>query len=259
MNIKPIKTRILNPPQDDLLAVIKESVKEISENSVLAVTSKVAAIWQGRCVDKNSVSKDDLIKREAEYFLPRENVPQSRTIHTLKNNLLGRSAGIDESNADGFYVLWPEDPMAAAKQIWDWVRQEYKVNNVGVILTDSHAQPLRRGAIGHTLGYFGFRPLNDYRGSRDLFNRKFVLEQANVADGLGAAAVLAMGEGEECTPLALITDIPFVQFIDQEFQSDQPFSSLEVPMEEDVFYPFLKNVPWERGGQAPEDEDKTVD
>jgi len=36
----------------------------------------------------------------------------------------------------------------------------------------------------------------------------------NVADALAAAAVLLMGEGKEQTPLAVLTDLPFVTFQD---------------------------------------------
>ncbi len=67
MIIKPIKTRILNPPKDDLLQAMAASVKSLPEKSILVITSKVISIWQGRCVPMpehpTKDDKDALVRR----------------------------------------------------------------------------------------------------------------------------------------------------------------------------------------------------
>ncbi|MEX0916875.1 MAG: coenzyme F420-0:L-glutamate ligase [Candidatus Spechtbacterales bacterium] len=251
MNIQAIKTRALVPPQDDLLEALGESITEFPENTVLAVSSKVVSIWQGRCVPLESVEKDELIKREADRYLERSEVPGEWVMHTIKNNLLIPTAGIDESNAKENFVLWPNNPNGAAEEIIAWAKEKYGVTNIAVVITDSHSIPLRRGTVGISLGYAGFAPLNDYRQTEDIFGREFKLEQANIADGLAAAAVLVMGEGSEQTPAAFITDIPFVQFGKNEDKTD-PQGSFEVDMDNDLYYPFLKHVPWKEGGGGHE-------
>lgn len=249
MIVTPIKTRPLVPPEDDLFGVMRDTLPPLSENTVLAVTSKVVSIWQGRCVPKAAYpDKDDLIKKEADRFLSRDFVPNRWVMHTLKYNLFIPSAGIDESNANGYYILWPRDPMGTAKQIWDWAREAYGVKDLGVIITDSHTIPMRRGTLGISLAHHGFVPIRDYRGEKDIFGREFIIQVADIADGLAAAAVLAMGEGRETTPLVVITDAPFVDFTERAYAPTKPFSSFEIEKEEDMYYPLFSAVPWQKGG-----------
>lgn len=248
MIITPIKTRVLNPPKDDLLDAMKKSLPKLRENSVLAITSKVVSIWQGRCVAKDEYpDKDALVRKEADKYLPRDHTPHRWIMHTIKNNLFIPTAGIDESNANGYYILWPTHPAQTAKKIWQWLRTTYKIKNIGVVITDSHTIPLRRGTLGISLAHYGFIPLKDYRGERDIFGREFVIQVADIADGLAASAVLAMGEGKETTPLALITDIPFVVFREKPYRATRPFSSFEIEEKEDLYYPLLSSVPWKKG------------
>ena len=249
MFIRTIKTRILLPPRDDLLGAIKKALPKINEKSIVAITSKVVSIWQGRCVPtKEFPDRDALIAREADVYLPREFVPGAWCVQTVKNNLLIPSAGIDESNANHHYILWPKDPHSAAKKIWRWIRKTYHVKNVGIIITDSHTIPLRRGVLGISLAHYGFLPLKDYRGTPDIFGRELQMTQTNIVDGLSAAAVMLMGEGSERTPLAVIEDVPWITFVSAPRRSKKPFSSLETKAKEDLYYPLISAVPWHKGG-----------
>lgn len=247
MKIKAIKTRLLKLPQDDLLAVISGSVKTLAENSILVIASKVVSLHQGRCLLKSKVPhKDELIKKEADRYLPRELTPNRAAVLTIKNNILIPTAGIDESNADGYYILWPKDPGGFAKKVHGILRKKFKVNNLGVIIIDSHTVPLRRGVMGIALGYYGFVPIRDYRGTRDLFGRKFKMSTVDVVDSLATSAMLVMGEGNERTPLALIENVPFVQFTDKPYQPDKKRSSLEIHWKEDLYGPLLRAVKWRK-------------
>jgi len=248
MNIQPIKTRKLLPPQDDLLSVIRETIKEIPERSILAITSKVVSIWKGRTMKTSEIDKDELIKKSARKFLDRSEVPERHVMHTITNNVLIGSAGIDESNSNGYYTLWPEKPKLVAKEIYDWLRKEYGVSQFGVIISDSRSIPMRRGAIGFALAFWGFNPLLDYVDKADLFNRLFKAEKANLADGLAAAAVVAMGEGAEQTPMAIISDLSKIEFSDKEVSQKKSEDAWEINFENDIFYPFLNRAPWQEGG-----------
>ncbi len=213
----------------------------------MVITSKVVGIWEGRCLSINQQSKDELTAREADFYLPRSFVPGAWCMHTIKDNIFIPSAGIDESNADGFYILWPKDSKATAKKLWLWLKKKYHVKDLGVIITDSHTIPLRRGVLGISLAHYGFDPLKDYRDKPDLFGRLFKMAQTNVADGLAAAAVVVMGEGSESTPIALIEDIPWVTFVAKPVESKLPFSSFEIKTKEDMYYPLFASVPWKKG------------
>lgn len=241
MKVKAIKTRKFMPPQDNLWDLLS-SVKSLSENSILAVTSKVVAIGEGRCIPVSKFpDKDQLVTQEADKYLPRNLAPHGLVMHTIKNNTFVASAGIDESNGKNFYILWPKDPQKSAKKIWQFLIKKFKVKNLGVIIMDSRLVPLRRGVVGIAIGYFGFRPLRDYRGKKDLFGRKFEMETSNLPDSLATAAVLEMGEGAEQTPLAIISDIPYIKF-------SQLYQSIKIPEKEDIFYPLFSAVKWQKGG-----------
>ena len=247
MTIEPIQTRPLIPPRDDLLEVMRESIQKLREKSVVVITSKVVSIWEGRCISMQSVKdKDTLIIQEADQYLPRA-APFDWVMHTIKNNLFIPTAGIDESNAAGHYILWPRNPKRTAKKLWQWLRATYGVKDIGVIITDSHTIPLRRGVMGISLAHWGFSPLNDYRGKPDIFGRELKMTQTDVADGLAASAVLVMGEGSERTPLAVITEVPFVQFCEKPRVSRKPFSSFEIHTKDDLYYPLFAHLKWRKG------------
>ena len=248
MIIRAIKTRVLRPPKDDLFGVIRSAVKRIREKSILVVTSKIVSIGEGRCVPIGSVDKDALTRREADLYLPRDIVPNQWVMHTIKNNIFIPSAGIDESNADGHYILWPKNPFQSAHCIRAWLKKTYRLKDIGVVISDSHTTAFRRGTVGISIAHAGFQPLHDYRGKPDIFGRKLTMSQLNIADGLAAAGVLAMGEGREQTPLSLISGIAGIIFTEHPRVSSLPNSSFVITTEEDMYFPLMKRVPWEKGG-----------
>lgn len=247
MIITPIKTRKFLPPKDRLDDLITAILPHLEENSIVAITSKVISICEGNTIPESEVKdKDALIIQQADQYLSRDLVPGRWTMHTLKNNILIPTAGIDQSNANGHYILWPKNPQQSAQNILKTLKEKSKLTNLGAVITDSHSVPLRRGTIGISLAFAGFNPLYDYRGQKDLFDRDLVMTQTNIPDSLAAAAVLAMGEGNEQTPAALITNLPKTINFLQNPPSDKPFASFEVPLDEDLFRPFLISVPWKK-------------
>jgi F420-0:gamma-glutamyl ligase len=249
MKVTAIKTRAFLPPKDDLFTLIKEGFSglEIQEESIIVVTSKIVSIWQGRCVKiSKKVDKDELIKKEADYFIDRASVPRELVILTLKNNLIIPSSGIDASNANGYYVLWPDKPFLAARHIHQFMQKEYGLKKFGVIISDSRSGMLRLGVTGIGLAYWGFLPLKDYRGKKDIFGRELKLSQTNVVDSLACAAVFEMGEGNEQTPIAVIDGAKGIVFTDNDV-SDDPLS---IDRSEDIYAPLLNSPHWQKGGKS---------
>ena len=245
MIVKGIKTRKILPPKDDLFSAIKESIFDLKEKSIIVVTSKIVSIWQGRCIkiDKK-FKKEELIKKEADFYIDAKNIPGVAVpiMLTIKDNILIPTSGIDESNANGYYILWPEKPFSAAKEIYNFIKKEYKLKKFGVIISDSHTTPLRTGIMGIGLAYYGFYPLRDYRGKKDIFGRKLKMSQTNIVDSLAASAVYVMGEGDEQMPLAVIEDAG-----DISFTAAQNEHSLKISIDDDIYAPLLKSVNWEKG------------
>src|SRR5579884_3564736 len=202
MKVQSYKTKIFEPPEDDLKETLNHLSHSLNNGDIVAITSKVVSICEGRTIKADQVKdKDELVKKQANRYLPREFVPGKWALHTITRNILIPTAGVDESNGNGYYILWPEDPEASAKKIWQHLTKKAGIKNLGVVITDSHSIPLRRGLVGISLAHWGFEPLKDYRGKKDLFGKKLEVSLANIPDALAAAAVLAMGEGSEQTPI----------------------------------------------------------
>ncbi len=232
-----------------LLPLLDKYLPRLQEQSVVVVTSKIISICQGRVVKNDgSVDKKRLIQCEADLYMEDAANEKWGIILTVKNDTLVASAGIDESNGNGYFILWPEDPPRAAREIWQHLRQQHGVKDLGVIITDSHTAPLRWGTSGIGIAWCGFEPLHSYIDTPDIFGRNLHVTKASVLDGLAAAAVLVMGEGKEQTPLAVVTDVPFVQFTDHS-PTAQEIKNFHITLTEDIFAPLIDSPRWKKGGR----------
>ena len=245
MRAVPIKTKKIRARTGSIFLILDNYVQKMPEGSVLAVTSKIISLCEGRVVGARGTNKDKLVEDEAEFFLPRK-LSRYKIMFAIKNGILAPSAGIDESNTDGYYVLWPKDPQKTANEIRKYLAGRFKLKRVGVIITDSKTTPLRWGTSGVSIAHSGFEALKDYIGTPDIFGRKLKMTKANIMDALAASAVLVMGEGKEQTPLAIIEDLPFVKF-----RSSNPSKSelldLKISLDDDLYAPMLKAVKWRKG------------
>lgn len=245
MKVTSVKTERITAGATELLPLLDRAIADVADGSVIAITSKIVSLCEGHVIPLDKIDKDDLVVRESDLYLP-ASVSKYRHHFTITNNTLIPMAGVDESNGDGQYVLWPTDVQATASRVRAWAKRKFGLTRIGVIITDSTCHPLRRGTNGIMLGYSGFRALNDYVGRPDLFGRPFAVSQADVAGGLAAAAVLQMGEGAEQTPIAILTELPFVHFQDRDPTAEE-LASVIIPLDEDLFAPFLTSVQWQQG------------
>lgn len=227
MQLIPIKTSILTPPKDDLLAALQNHVRELQNGDVLVISSKVVAIHEGRCVRADGVDKAALVASEADVI-----IPTTYRTHplTIKNHTFLGAAGIDESNGNGHLILLPEDCFASAQALHAWCKATYGLQDFGVIISDSRSLPFRYGATGVALAWWGIAPLRSHIGSPDIFGRPFAYERSNVVDGLAAAATVVGGETDECIPLVIIRDVP-----DLVYTTSDTRSELLAPYENDTF------------------------
>ena len=227
MEFIPIRTRVMNPPQDDLVGVLDEYLTELKNGDVVLISSKVVAIHQGRSVLVSEANKEELIKQEADIIIERDyfSTPLTATNHAF----LG-TAGIDESNGSGHYILLPEKIFEFAKESHAYLCQKHALNSLGVIITDSYSTPFRYGAMGVGLGWWGIEPLEDHAGRTDLFGRDIVYERSNVIDALAAGAIMVSGEVDECMPIVIARNVPRLKFTNKDTKD-----KLLVPYEEDLF------------------------
>lgn len=246
MKVNAFKTPLISPGADtSIYDVFDNTLADVPEKSIVVVTSKIISLCQGRIVKVDKADKQELIEQESSYFLPREVSPSGYTL-SITHNLLVPAAGIDESNGNGYYILWPEDIHETARNIRTHLADRFKRADLGVLITDSRTTPMRWGTTGVALSYAGFAGLNDFIGKPDLFGRPMEVTKVNVADGLAASAVVCMGESDEQTPLACISDADFVRF-DAEAPTLEELQSWQIPMDMDLYGPMLTAIAWKKG------------
>jgi coenzyme F420-0:L-glutamate ligase len=240
MEVTAIRTPLIETGHD-LFAVFRDTFRRlVAERDIVCVTSKVIALEQGR-VRRLA----DVIPSDAAHRLERPRSARGAGVHpglkelvlqeaegfyddglvylTLKDKVFVANAGIDLSNVPrGYAVLWPKDP-------WEWVRgfrerlrTHYRLEDVGVVATDSHLTPLRRGVTGLAIAYSGFEGVQSEIGRPDLYGKPLEFTEKGVADDLASAAVLMMGEAAERTPFALIRGAPVI-FTDREADPIETF------------------------------------
>jgi coenzyme F420-0:L-glutamate ligase len=225
MKIQAIKTSVFKEG-GNLVRFIAVHAPKLKDGAVLAVTSKIVALAEGRTASLKDAEK--IIRAESDWALKTKYVWL-----TEKDGMILANAGVDESNADGKLVLLPKDSFKTANVLHRALLKHYRVKKLGVIITDSRVTPLRAGVVGVALGYAGFKGVRDYRGKKDLHGRKLKFTQTDVADSLATAATLAMGEGSERQPLAVITDAPV------EWTNRVNKKELLIPLKDDMYAPLF--------------------
>ncbi|MEK7539189.1 MAG: coenzyme F420-0:L-glutamate ligase [Patescibacteria group bacterium] len=238
MRIKAIKTGIFRE-NEDLLSFILKHIKKLPEKSVLVITSKIVSLSEGRTSEykKNAKTRErinqkiKLLKKESDFALKTKIVWM-----TIKDGMMLASAGIDESNANGKLILLPKNSWKRAEILRKKLMHNYRLKNLGIIITDSRLMPLRAGALGIALGYAGFRGIKNYIGQKDIFGKVLRMSKTNIADSLATSAVLCMGEGQERQPLALIREAPIV------FTNKIKRNELIIDPKKDIYAPLFANL-----------------
>lgn len=245
MIIKPIKTERITHNSYTLYDIVDKYVPALEEKSIVVITSKIVSLCEDAVIPTNQISKEELIEQQSSRYLPPDDSPYSIRF-TITKNLLIPTAGIDESNGQDVYILWPKNPQKSANDIRDYLTKKFKLSKVGVIITDSTCMPMRRGTSGIFISHSGFLAINNYIGKNDLFGNPLKVTVSNIAGGLAAGAVAIMGEGSEQTPIVIISDLPQVTFQSRN-PSQEEIDMITIEPEDDLFAPFLMNVKWQMG------------
>jgi len=239
MNLEliPVKTRAFLPPKDDIWETIDSL--EVGEKDVVFISSKIIAIHQGRTVKVGTIAKEDLVKQEADRFLSYENEDGGFGVNlTVSHGVLIPAAGIDESNANGYYILWPENIDEFCREVRQKLMKKFNLKELGIVATDSHTTPLRWGVTGLSIGLAGVEPTKDIRGEEDIFGRKMELTKVDMIDPLTAVAVNLMGESNERTPIVIAKNCKHLVFSDE-----ASMEGFKIEPEMDLYRPILDAIP----------------
>jgi len=225
----------MKPPQDDIFSLLDESLTDVQEGDLILVTSKIVSIHQGRCVPVEGTDKNELIKQEADYMIDMDAFDSPFPPLTITNFTILGAAGIDASNADGHYVLLPKRPFDITEDIWNHIKEKCGHENFGVIMTDSRSNPMRYGATGIALSWWGFHPIESHKAKVDLFDRPVRFSVTDIVDAVAAGASAVCGETDESTPIVIARNVPNIKFVNRDIRHEV-FKSVK----EELFYHLLK-------------------
>ena len=221
LTIQPVQAPRQSRPFDLLQALIDSLDRaEISlqDGDVIAVSSKYAAIAEGRVFKLDEVRPSDRAQKLAKRYGMDAAVAQLALdeaghifggikmgfLLTARLGIISPNAGLDRSNIpSGQVVLLPADPYGTAETLRRQLGRHSRCR-IGLILTDSWLMPGRYGTTGVALAMAGFKPIKDERGKMDLFGNPMTVTQVGIADSLAVCAQVVMGERDEATPFALV-------------------------------------------------------
>jgi len=218
IKVKPMKDRF------DLFQTIVQHIEEnkqnLSDGDIVVVSSKFVSMSQGSLVALNKIKPSkraseiaeklnmdarlaELVLRESDFMF--SGVPGF--ILAVKDGVIAPNAGIDRSNVQhGYAILHPREPFKVAEML----RRKflaYLGKKVGIVITDSRLMPTRIGTIGITIAASGFEPVQDLRGSKDLFGNTLRVTLKATADSIATAANMIMGESDESIPVVVARNL----------------------------------------------------
>ncbi len=222
--VYPIRSSLVRPGDSipNLLSKgLAKSRVRLKTRDIVAVSSKIVGITEDRILYLESVKPGSKAKSLARKYSLTAAFAQAvldeadtvvggvkGALLTVKNGDAVANAGIDRKNApEGAVVLWPRNADLSAKNIRRSILRK-SGKNVGVVIVDSRVSPLRLGTTGFAIGCAGFEPIEDIRGTLDLFGRRIEITVRAIADGIAAAAQLVMGEAADRIPFAIVRDAP---------------------------------------------------
>lgn len=248
MKVTAIQTPLVKPGED-IRQFLASNINQLSEKSFVVITSKIISFAQKRLVPvepNDPEQKHDLVRQEADLYLePSES--KYDLLLTIKNSILAVNAGIDQSNADGNYVLWPENLQQITNEIWQFLREKFQLKELGVIITDSKTMPLKWGVTGTAIASCGFEVLINRIGHPDLFGKELEMTQVNVAEAVGIAAAFEMGESNESRPLAIVSGVNQPVVFQNRPPIEQELKALLIDPVDDVYAPVLMSAKWRKG------------
>jgi coenzyme F420-0:L-glutamate ligase / coenzyme F420-1:gamma-L-glutamate ligase len=223
LNIIPVKGIPDIKTGDDIGKLIVGRIREqgdtLQAGDIAVVAQKIVSKAEGRVVPLSTVKASDFAKRIAKEtgkdpqqveIILREarKIIRMKGGHLITETLHGfvcANSGVDQSNVEkggGLVTLLPKDSDASANRIRKSIHQATG-RTVPVIVTDTFGRAWRLGHVNFAIGISGMKPIRDYRGTKDMYQRTLQVTEMAVADELASAAELVMNKADG-VPVAII-------------------------------------------------------
>jgi coenzyme F420-0:L-glutamate ligase/coenzyme F420-1:gamma-L-glutamate ligase len=130
-------------------------------------------------------------------------------ITETRQGFICANSGVDKSNLkdESTVCLLPKDPDHSAETIRNKIKSLAGVN-VAIVISDTFGRPWRIGQVNMAIGIAGMKPLIDYRGGKDMYDRKLRYTLIAIADELASAAELVMKKSERI-PVVILRGVDY--------------------------------------------------
>ncbi len=200
----------------------------LRNGDILIISSKFVSMAQGSYVQLDKVRPGKEAKELSKFYSLNPHLAQlildesedilggiPGFVLATSRGILAPNAGIDRSNVPhGYAIVYPKDPDKSASELRHQLlrlsnqrsMREAKspIRRLGIILSDSRVTPTRLGTIGIALAVAGVNPIDDLRGTKDLFGNELKVTVRALADQLCSAAEIVMGEADDSIPVAVV-------------------------------------------------------
>lgn len=206
-------------PADLILDAVETAGLGLVDTDAIVVASKIIAKAEGRVVRLDAVEPSGRATEVAERtgqdarlveLILSESSTISRTAPGLllvrhRLGFLCANAGIDRAEIDGEepVILLPVDPDRSARHLRSRVLDRTG-KDVGVVISDTHGRPFRRGNLDVAVGVAGLPAVDDRTSAAPLPGARTRRTVTPVADQLAAAAGIVMGQPGAGTPAVLL-------------------------------------------------------
>ena len=190
------------------IVVIAHTIVSKAENQVYnldEIKPSPLALHIGTIQGKDPHKIEVILRESKEIVRMNDRVLITATLH----GFVCANSGIDKSNTPGNTVIsLPIDPDKSAYEIKECIKKNLDID-VAVIITDTFGRPLRVGTVNFAIGVAGIYPLEDIRGSVDLFGYEMTSTIIAKADEVAAAAGIVMGQADEGTPVVIVRGVKY--------------------------------------------------
>jgi coenzyme F420-0:L-glutamate ligase/coenzyme F420-1:gamma-L-glutamate ligase len=208
---------------DDVGKLIVDKVKgqgdEFQTGDIAVISQKIVSKAEGRTMRLSRITPSEFAKRIANETGkdPRQVevvLRESRKIIRMRgghlitettHGFICANSGVDQSNVGRIQdavTLLPRDSDASADRIRKTIHH-ITGKDVPVVITDTFGRAWRVGQVNFAIGVSGMKPIQDYRGTKDMYRKTLQVTEIAVADELASAAELVMNKADR-VPAAIV-------------------------------------------------------
>jgi coenzyme F420-0:L-glutamate ligase / coenzyme F420-1:gamma-L-glutamate ligase len=223
LSILPVKGIPDIKSGDDVGKLIVQRVEsqgdEFQRGDIAVISQKIVSKAEGRTLTLSKVTPSEFARtiaketgkdpRQVEVVLREsKKIIRMRGGHLITETAHGficANSGVDQSNVGrtrDSVTLLPRDSDASADRIRKTIHH-ITGRDVPVIITDTFGRAWRIGQVNFAIGISGMKPIQDYRGTKDMYRRTLQVTEIAVADELASAAELVMNKSDK-VPVAII-------------------------------------------------------